>query len=88
MRCVYEAEHVLDAHLVRDALERQGVRGFVVGESLTGGIGLLPTCGLVSVMVADPDVVEATRIIAEFRAALSARAEEPHDGSELAPKPA
>jgi hypothetical protein len=49
MQDVYAAANVIDAHLVRHALEAAGIPAFVRGEALTGGIGELPACGLVAV---------------------------------------
>ncbi|HTL14856.1 MAG TPA: DUF2007 domain-containing protein [Thermomonas sp.] len=51
MRTVYEAANLIDAHLVRQALEAEGIPAFVRGEALTGGIGELGVFGLVAVMV-------------------------------------
>lgn len=51
MRTVYEAANLIDAHLVRQALEDEGIPAFVRGEALTGGIGELGVFGLVAVMV-------------------------------------
>jgi hypothetical protein len=53
MRVVYQAAHLIDAHLVRHALEGAGIPGFVRGEALLGGIGELPACSLVAVCVPD-----------------------------------
>ena len=57
MRVVYEAENVIDAHLVKSLLENVGIPAWVRGEFLTGGIGELPAQGLVAVSV--PDSAEA-----------------------------
>ena len=51
MRTVYEAANVIDAHLVRQALEAEGIPAYVRGEALAGGIGELGVFGLVAVMV-------------------------------------
>lgn len=53
MRTVYEAANLVDAHLVRLALEQEGIPVFVRGEALVGGIGELGVFGLVAVMVPD-----------------------------------
>ena len=53
MRTVYEAANIIDAHLVRQALEHAGIPAFIRGEALTGGIGELGVFGLVAVMVPD-----------------------------------
>lgn len=65
MRTVYHAESLVDAQLVKDALEAAGIPAFVSGAYLTGGIGLLPARDLVTVMVPDSAVEEAARIIAD-----------------------
>ena len=41
MRVVYEAANVIDAHLVRQALEHAGLPAWVRGEALTGGMEAL-----------------------------------------------
>lgn len=69
MKFVYQAENLLDAHLVKGALESHGIPAFVAGEHLTGGIGQLPTMGLLAVMVADDDVAGAEALVAELRRA-------------------
>ena len=51
MRTVYEAANIIDAHLVRQALEHAGIPAFIRGEALTGGMGELGVFGLVAVMV-------------------------------------
>lgn len=51
MKVVYEAGNVIDAHLVRHALEHAGIPAFVRGEALLGGMGELPVCGMVAVCV-------------------------------------
>ena len=65
MRTVYHAESLVDAQLVKDALEAAGIPAFISGAYLMGGIGQLPARDLVRVMVPDPAVEEAARIIAD-----------------------
>lgn len=64
MRTVYEAAHLIDAHLVKHALEQAGIPAFVRGEALVGGLGELGVFGLVAVMVADAAVPRARAVIA------------------------
>ncbi|MEO5628913.1 MAG: DUF2007 domain-containing protein [Thermomonas sp.] len=64
MRIVYNAANLIDAHLVRHALEQQGIPAFVRGEALVGGIGELPAVGLVNVAVPDSAWPEAADIVA------------------------
>lgn len=55
MKVVYEAANLIDAHLVRHALEAEEIPVFLRGEQLLGGMGELPLFGLIAVCV--PDVV-------------------------------
>jgi hypothetical protein len=64
MRVVYEAEHVIDAHLVLHALEAQGLPAFVRGEALLGGLGELGVFGLVQVCVPEAAWPEARAVVA------------------------
>jgi hypothetical protein len=63
MKVVYEAANLIDAHLVRHALEAAEIPAFLRGEQLIGGMGELPLFGIVAVCV--PDVVwpEARAIV-------------------------
>lgn len=63
MRTVYDAATIVDAHLVRQALEAEGIPAFVRGEALTGGIGELGVFGLVGVMVPDAAWPQARAIV-------------------------
>ena len=57
MKVVYEAANLIDAHLVRHALEAAEIPVFLRGEQLLGGMGELPLFGVIAVCV--PDVVLA-----------------------------
>ena len=61
MRVVYEAENLIDAHLVKGMLEGAEIPVFVRGEYLTGALGDLPTMGLVAVCVSDSAHARAAR---------------------------
>lgn len=87
MRTVYHAESIIDAHLVKGALEQAGIPAYVAGEYLTGGIGQLPARDLLAVMVpdslvaaAEPHVRALERALAEARGAADAAAPELPDG--------
>ena len=66
MRVVYDAENLVDAHLVKHALESMGIPAFVRGEYLTGGVGQLPTQGLVQVCVPDSTWAEADACVRDL----------------------
>ncbi|MER3546204.1 MAG: DUF2007 domain-containing protein [Rhodanobacteraceae bacterium] len=76
MRIVYRAENLVDAHLVKDALDQAGIPCFIGGEHLIGGVGQLPARDFICVSVpdvcveaAEPHVREVTAILSEARAA-------------------
>ncbi len=66
MRAIYDAENVVDAHLVKHALEAAGIPAFIRGEYLTGALGDLPVQGLVQVCVPTAAVADAEAILAEL----------------------
>ena len=72
MKIVYRAESIIDANLVKLALESAGVMAFVNGAFLTGAVGELPVSGLVNVMVADIDIERALPVVEEADEALRA----------------
>ena len=71
MKIIYRADTLIDANLVKGALEAEGMFAFVAGEQLTGAVGELPYWNLVNVMVADCDIERALPIVREIEAALA-----------------
>jgi len=65
MRCVYVAENLIDAHLVRDSLVDGGISAEIHGEDLTGSFGLLP--GYVSVWVPEAQSIDADSALEQLR---------------------
>ncbi len=63
MRTVYEAENIIDAHLVKHALEAEGIPAYVRGEALIGGIGEIGVFGLVGVMVPEAAWRQARAVV-------------------------
>lgn len=72
MRVVYHAEGIVDAHLVKDALEQAGVPAFINGEYLIGGVGQLPARDFLTVSVPDVFVETADPVVREITAMLRA----------------
>jgi hypothetical protein len=66
MKPVYDAANLIDAHLVRHALEDAGIPVFIRGEALTGGIGELPVHGMLQVCVPDAAWPEADAVVREL----------------------
>lgn len=83
MRIVYQAEHVVDAHLVKAALEAAGIPAHVAGEYLTGAIGELPVAGLVAVMVPEHALPAAAAVVETVDAQLREARSAPGDDGEL-----
>ena len=73
MKIVYQAENIIDANLVKNALEHAGIDAFVSGQYLTGAAGELPPLALVNVMVSAIDWPQARPIAERIDAALSER---------------
>jgi hypothetical protein len=63
MKVVYEAAGIIDAHLIRHALEAADIPVFVKGEALLGGMGELPMFGLVQVCVPDSAWLQAREVV-------------------------
>ncbi|WP_266180930.1 DUF2007 domain-containing protein [Dyella humicola] len=70
MRIAYRAETLIDAHLVKDALERSDIPAFISGEYLTGAVGQLPALDYVAVLVPEASVDAAERIVREVERTL------------------
>lgn len=66
MIIVYHAASTLDAHMIKGLLEQYKIRAYVQGEYLQGGMGELPTIGLVTVSVDNEYQAEACNIVAEW----------------------
>lgn len=66
MIIVYHAANSLDANMIKSLLEQCHIRAFIQGEYLQGGMGELPTIGLVTVSVDDDHQVEARKLIEEW----------------------
>lgn len=66
MQVVYHAEGIVDAHLVKDALENAGIPAFVNGEYLIGGVGQLPARDFLAVSVPEVFVEDAGPVVREI----------------------
>jgi len=68
MKSVYESSTALDAHMILNLLEQEGIRGRVDGEYLPGGVGELQAINLVRVMVEEADYERAGQVIRDWEA--------------------
>ena len=92
MIAVYQAENLLEAQLVKGALESNGVTAFIAGEHF------LPMFGHLQVMVGEDQEAHALDVIADIRAAAPPREapeesrrdedEQAYNDLDLAPRPA
>jgi hypothetical protein len=71
MRIAYHAESLIDAHLVKDALERAEIPAFIAGEFLTGAVGQLPARDFLAVMVPEAAAEAAEGIVRQVDAQLA-----------------
>jgi hypothetical protein len=71
MRTIYHAQNLIDAHLVKNALEQEDIPAFIAGEYLTGAVGQLPALDLVAVQVADACVAPAEAVVKRVEAQLA-----------------
>jgi hypothetical protein len=83
MHTIYRAENLFDAHLVKDALEAEGIPAFIAGEYLTGAVGQLPAMDYISVMVPESSLVIAGSIVQAVEARLSEARSAINDSDEL-----
>ena len=63
MKIVYNAHTSLDAWVIKNLLESEGIAAFVQGDYLQGGVGELAAVDLVKVSVHDEDVAAARLLI-------------------------
>ena len=88
MKIVYRAENIIDANLVKNALEHDGIPAYVSGQYLTGAAGELPPMSLVNVMVAEIDFPRARTIAEKIDAELAEHRAAPEADGDLLPDPA
>lgn len=68
MKTIFEASSGLEAHMILNLLQQQGIDCRIDGEYLQGGVGELQAMNYVRVLVDDSDVGKAQAIIDEWDA--------------------
>ena len=68
MECIFTASNSIEAHLISDLLNQQGIESHIHGEMLQGGVGDLEAHGYVRVMVDEKDLPAAKKFIEEWDA--------------------
>ena len=66
MQRIYDANDLIEAHIIKGLLEQQDIEVYIGGYYLQGGIGELPASGNVSIWVADQQSIHAIEIIKEY----------------------
>ena len=66
MQLIYRASDITEAHIVSGMLQAHGLEAFVGGHYLQGAIGDMAVQDFAVVHVADEDVTEAKRLIADY----------------------
>lgn len=69
MIIIYRAANIVDAHLIRQMLEADGIPAFIQGEYLQGAVGELPANTEILVHVADENAEAARSIVDEWESA-------------------
>jgi len=85
MRVVYDAANLIDAHLVRHALEAEGLPVYLRGESLVGGVGELPLFGVVAVCVPESTWADARAVVEDLQLNRGANEDRFDDGFDALP---
>ena len=66
MKIFYKAGDIIEAHIVAGMLNANGIRAYVGGHYLQGGIGELAPLDFANISVADEDIEPALRIVREY----------------------
>jgi nitrogen regulatory protein PII-like uncharacterized protein len=67
VKIIYKASDTIEAHIVAGMLNANGIRAYVGGHYLQGGIGDLAPMDFANVSVADEDVEPALRVVRDYK---------------------
>lgn len=68
MKTVYEAANGVEAHMLCDLMQQEGIEAFVRGAALQGAMGDLPAAGLVRIEVDEADWARARELVEQWEA--------------------
>lgn len=75
LKTVFHANDIVEAHIVASMLQAEGIKTFVGGHYLQGGVGGLAVQDFADVQVLEDDVVQAHSLIAEYESSIASSAE-------------
>ncbi|HWV08727.1 MULTISPECIES: putative signal transducing protein [unclassified Pseudomonas] len=78
MQRIYEPQDLMEGELLLSMLASEGIDAHLTGRHLTGGIGELPVCGLLGLLVDNPHAERAQQLIAAYNAAQPLPGDEPN----------
>jgi len=68
MKTLYEPSNAIEAHMLQDLLQQEGISARIQGAYLQGAVGELPASGLVHLIVEDDDYARARAVIQRWEA--------------------
>ncbi|WP_349741259.1 putative signal transducing protein [Roseateles cavernae] len=64
-----QLDSAIEGHLLLGLLRQQGLEAWLLGEHLLGGVGELPACGLLRLVVDEADRAGAEAVLQDWDAA-------------------
>ncbi|MDC6170956.1 putative signal transducing protein [Paucibacter sp. XJ19-41] len=64
-----QLDSAIEGHLLLGLLRQQGLEAWLLGEHLLGGVGELPACGLLRLVVDEADQTRAEAVLQDWDAA-------------------
>lgn len=69
MQRIHEPADLMEAQMLMSMLRSEGIKVYLQGADLVGGMGELPALGLLGLMVDDEDAQRAQALIASYQQA-------------------
>ncbi|MDX1678611.1 DUF2007 domain-containing protein [Arsukibacterium sp.] len=67
MKIIFNANDILEAHIVAGMLQSYGIEAHVGGHYLQGAVGDVAPLGIATILVQDEDSEQAEKIVAEYQ---------------------
>ena len=67
MKIIFNANDILEAHIVAGMLRSYGIEAHVGGHSLQGAVGDVAPLGIATILVQDEDSEQAEKIVADYQ---------------------